>query len=38
MSKAECNIKEILEDYLKLTAYKHQVILDDNLPAELKSK
>jgi signal transduction histidine kinase len=35
MSKAECNIKEILEDYLKLTAYKHQVILDDNLPAEL---
>ena len=36
MSKTECNIKEILEDYLKLTAYKHQVILDDNLPAELK--
>jgi len=35
MSKAECNIKEILEDYLKLTAYKHQVILDDNLPTEL---
>ena len=35
MSKTECNIKEILEDYLKLTAYKHQVILDDNLPAEL---
>ena len=36
MSKTECNIKEILEDYLKLTAYKHQVILDDNLPTELK--
>ena len=35
MSKAECNIKKILEDYLKLTAYKHQVILDDNLPTEL---
>jgi signal transduction histidine kinase len=35
MSKTECNIKEILEDYLKLTAYKHQVILDDNLPTEL---
>jgi len=35
MSKAECNIKEILEDYLKLTAYKHQVILDDNLPTAL---
>ena len=32
MSKTECNIKEILEDYLKLTAYKNQVILDDSLP------
>lgn len=32
MSKSECNIKEILEDYLKLTAYKNQVILDDSLP------
>lgn len=35
MSKAEHNIKEILEDYLKLTAYKNQVILDDNLPTNL---
>jgi len=32
MSKTECNLKEILEDYLKLTAYKNQVILDDSLP------
>ena len=37
MSKTECNIKEILEDYLKLTAYKNQVILDDNLPTNLKA-
>jgi len=35
MSKTECNIKEILEDYLKLTAYKNQVIIDDNLPTGL---
>ena len=35
MSKAECNIKEILEDYLKLTAYRNQVIIDDNLPTGL---
>ena len=35
MSRTECNIKEILEDYLKLTAYKNQVILDDNLPTNL---
>jgi len=35
MSKTECNIKEILEDYLKLTAYKNQVILDDSLPTYL---
>jgi len=35
MSKTECNIKEILEDYLKLTAYRNQVILDDNLPTGL---
>lgn len=31
----ECNIKYILEDYLKLTAYKNQVILSDDLPTEL---
>jgi len=35
MSRTECNIKEILEDYLKLTAYKQQVILDDSLPKNL---
>src|SRR6056300_1823395 len=36
MSKTKCNVKEILEDYLKLTAYNHQVLLDDNLPKDLK--
>ena len=36
MSRTECNVKEVLEDYLKLTAYKNQVILDDNLPTNLK--
>lgn len=36
MSKVECDVKEILEDYLKLTAYNHQVLLDDNLPKDLK--
>lgn len=29
------NIKEILEDYLRLTSYKQQVILDDNLPVDM---
>ena len=32
LNTKECNIKEILEDYLRLTAYKNQVILNDNLP------
>lgn len=32
LSKTACNIKLILEDYLSSTAYKSQVILDDNLP------
>jgi len=32
MSKQSCNIKDILDDYLRLTAYKNQVIIDD-LPA-----
>ena len=36
MSLTECSVKEILEDYLRLTAYKNQVILDDNLPKDLK--
>jgi K+-sensing histidine kinase KdpD len=35
MSKSECNVKKILNDYLRLTAYKNQVILDDNLPTNL---
>jgi len=35
MAKSECNVKEILGDYLRLTAYKNQVILDDNLPTSL---
>jgi signal transduction histidine kinase len=32
LSKTDCNIKLILEDYLSSTAYKSQVILDENLP------
>lgn len=32
LSKTICNIKEILEDYLSSTAYKSQVLLDENLP------
>lgn len=36
MSRAPHNIKEILTDYLKLTAYVQQVILDDNLPTALE--
>jgi len=32
LNKAECNIKDILKDYLSSTAYVSQVILDDNLP------
>jgi light-regulated signal transduction histidine kinase (bacteriophytochrome) len=32
MSKTQVNIKEILSEYLKLTAYNQQVIIDDNLP------
>lgn len=32
LSKKEASIKGILDDYLRLTAYKNQVILDDNLP------
>lgn len=31
-----CNPKEILEDYLKLTAYKNQVIIDDSVPERLE--
>jgi len=32
MSKQKHDIKKILEDYLRLTAYKSSVLLDDNLP------
>ncbi len=32
LHKTSCNIKDVLESYLKLTAYKNQVILHDNLP------
>lgn len=32
LTKQICDIKEILVDYLSSTAYKSQVILDDNLP------
>jgi K+-sensing histidine kinase KdpD len=31
-----CNPKEILEDYLKLTAYKNQVIIDESIPKLLE--
>jgi len=36
MSKTPCDIKYILEDYLRLTAYKGQVLLDENLPKDLE--
>jgi light-regulated signal transduction histidine kinase (bacteriophytochrome) len=36
MSKQLYNVKVILNEYLSLTAYKHQVLLDDNLPTELE--
>jgi PAS domain S-box-containing protein len=32
LNKAECNVKDILKDYLSSTAYVSQVILDDSLP------
>jgi len=32
MTKQTVSVKSILSDYLKLTAYQQQVILDDNLP------
>jgi PAS domain S-box-containing protein len=32
LNKAECNIKDILHDYLSSTAYISQVIVDDSLP------
>ena len=36
MSKSFCNIKQILIDYLKLTAYKSSVILDESLDVKKK--
>lgn len=36
MSKTPNNIKQILDEYLSLTAYKNQVLLDDNLPTSLE--
>lgn len=36
LSKTKCNIKLALEDYLRLTAYKQSVLLDDNLPTDLE--
>lgn len=32
MSKNSLSVKDILVDYLKLTAYQQQVLIDDNLP------
>jgi len=36
MDKKECNIKDILDDYLRLTAYKNQVLIHNNLPTGLE--
>ena len=36
MSKTPNNIKQILDEYLSLTAYKNQILLDDNLPVSLE--
>lgn len=36
LNRTTCNPKEILLDYLKLTAYKNQVIINDNLPQLLE--
>ena len=36
MSISLCNIKEILSDYLRLTAYKNSVILDETLNIKVK--
>jgi signal transduction histidine kinase len=36
MTKTKSDVKKLLEEYLRLTAYKSQVILDDNLPKDLE--
>jgi len=38
LNKKEYNVKVILGEYLKLTAYKNQVMLDDNLPKDILIK
>jgi len=35
MSKTECNVRESLKDYLSLTSYKSQIILEDSLSFNL---
>ena len=35
LNKSTCNVKEVLTNYLKLTAYKNQVVLSDDLPTAL---
>lgn len=35
LNKATCNVKDVLTNYLKLTAYKNQVVLSDSLPDAL---
>ena len=35
MTTASCNVKNILEEYLSLTSYKSQVILEDSLSFDL---
>jgi len=36
MSKQPTDIKKILSEYLRLTAYSNQVLLDNNLPTDLE--
>ena len=35
LTKKECNVRDALKDYLDLTSYKDQVVLDENLPTLL---
>jgi len=35
LKKKEVNVKEVLKDYLRLTSYSQQVVLDNNLPKNL---
>ena len=36
MTKSSNDVKKSLNEYLRLTAYKNQVLLDDNLPKDLE--